>query len=196
MKEQSQDSRYLVTFSTGISMAIIQGDITHMNSDAIVNAANRHLRHGGGVAGAISRRGGPAIQQESDAWIRQHGPIDAAHTATTSGGKLPCKHIIHTVGPVWGEGNEDDLLSTAITSALNTAEGLGVSSVSLPAISTGIFGFPVQRAADVFMQTLNDFCAYKQHEHLTRILIVLFDQETFNIFTEAFERFTWEHPKS
>lgn len=186
MKESAQGLGLTVKFESNISLEIVQGDITRMETDAIANAANKHLRHGGGVAGAISRRGGPAIQAESDAWTALHGPIDADHPAVTNGGKLPCKHVIHAVGPVWGEGEEDDKLARAITSALEKAEELKLSSISLPAISTGIFGFPLERAAGIFMQTLDQFCRRTDISHLTRILIVLFDAHTYNVFSQTF----------
>ena len=165
---------------------IMQGDITRIETGAIVNAANRHLQHGGGVAGAISRRGGTVIQEESDAWIARYGPIDANHPAVTSGGKLPCKHVIHAVGPVWGEGEEDDKLARAITSALEKAEELKLSSISLPAISTGIFGFPLERASGIFMQTLDQFCQRGDIKYLAKILIVLFDAHTYAVFSQKF----------
>ena len=92
---------------TGQTIQIVQGDITIENVDAIVNAANEHLQHGGGVAWAISKKGGPTIQKESDEWIRQHGLVPHSHPAWTSGGLLPAKYVIHAVGPVWGDGDED-----------------------------------------------------------------------------------------
>lgn len=187
-----QDKQHQLTFDKGISIALIQGDITRMETGAIVNAANRHLQHGGGVAGAISRRGGPAIQKESDAWVAAHGPIDASCPAFTSGGNLPCQYVIHAVGPVWGEGDEDRKLSETISAALAMAESLQVSSVSLPAISTGIFGFPVKRAAGIFMRSLQDFCVQPGLKYLENIMLVLFDQESYAAFTEAFELFNWK----
>src|SRR5512142_3082566 len=103
---------------TGQTIQIVQGDITIEEVDAIVNAANEHLQHGGGVAWAISKKGGSAIQKESDAWIRQHGRVTHAHPAWTSGGDLPAKYVIHAVGPVWGDGDEDQKLSDAVLGCL------------------------------------------------------------------------------
>ncbi len=97
--------------STGQSLQIVQGDITTEEVDAIVNAANEYLQHGGGVAWAIVKRGGDVIQDESDKWIKQHGPVSHAHPAWTSGGALPAKYIIHAVGPIWGDGDEDKKLA-------------------------------------------------------------------------------------
>lgn len=186
MDDSSHKLRQKVIFDSNIMIEIMQGDITRIETGAIVNAANRHLQHGGGVAGAISRRGGTVIQEESDAWIARYGPIDANHPAVTSGGKLPCKHVIHAVGPVWGEGEEDDKLARAITSALEKAEELKLSSISLPAISTGIFGFPLERAAGIFMQTLDQFCQRGDIKYLAKILIVLFDAHTYAVFSQKF----------
>jgi len=180
-----------ITFDSGMSLSIREGDITRITVDVIVNAANRHLKHGGGVAGAISRRGGSAIQQESNNWIRQHGTIDENHPAHTGGGNLPCKYVVHTAGPVWGEGDEDRKLSRAITSSLEMAEKLKAHSLSMPAISTGIFGFPVERAAGIFMQTVNNFCTRAKNKYVNHILIVLFDRNTLNVFVKAFDSFSW-----
>src|SRR3990172_8126392 len=99
---------------TGQTVQIVQGDITVEGVDAIVNAANEHLQHGGGVAWAISNKGGPAIQQESDEWVREHGRVSHSHPAWTSGGRLPAKYVIHAVGPVWGDGDEDSKLESAV----------------------------------------------------------------------------------
>ena len=108
---------------SGQSLQIVKGDITTEEVDAIVNAANEQLAHGGGVAWAISKNGGAAIQEESDEWIRQHGPVSHAHPAWTSGGLLPAKYVIHAVGPVWGETSDDDKnLSDAITGSLQVAD--------------------------------------------------------------------------
>ncbi len=140
------------------TVQIVQGDITTEDVDAIVNAANEHLQHGGGVAWAISKRGGSAIQKESDEWIRQHGPVTHSHPAWTSGGLLPAKYVIHAVGPVWGDGDEDKkLASDAVTGSLRVADELKCSSIALPAISTGIFGFPKDRAAGIIFSAIEKY---------------------------------------
>ena len=123
---------------TGQTLQIVQGDITTEVVDAIINAANEHLQHGGGVAWAISSSGGPSIQKESNEWIRQHGLVSHANPAWTSGGQLPAKYVIHAVGPVWGEGNEDVKLVSAVIGSLNIANELKLVSIAFPAISTGI----------------------------------------------------------
>ena len=117
---------------TGQTLQIVQGDITAEEVDAIVNAANEHLQHGGGVAWAISKRGGPAIQQESNEWVRTKSTVDHAHPAWTSGGQLPAKYVIHAVGPVWGSGEEDAKLAAAVSGSLRVANELGLQSIAFP----------------------------------------------------------------
>ena len=170
--------------STGQSLQIVQGDITVEEVDAIVNAANEHLQHGGGVAWAIVRRGGDIIQQESYKWIRQHGPVPHASPAWTSGGALPAKYVIHAVGPIWGDGDEDNKLADAVTGSLRVADELKLSSIALPAISTGIFGFPKDRAAGIIFNTIEEYFS-KNKSGLKVVRITLFDQTTIAIFTEA-----------
>ena len=173
-------------FSSGQTVQIVQGDITLEETDAIVNAANEHLQHGGGVAWAIVRRGGEIIQQESDEWIRKHGPVTHSHPAWTSGGLLPAKFVIHAVGPVWGDGDEDKNLSDAVHGSLQVADELKLSSISLPAISTGIFGFPKERAAGIIFSTIKNYFAH--HESGIKLVrIVLFDETTIRAFTERWE---------
>ena len=179
------------TLSSGQTLQIVQGDITIEETDAIVNAANEHLQHGGGVAWAIVRRGGEVIQQESDAWIRKHGPATHSHPAWTSGGLLPAKYVIHAVGPVWGDGNEDEKLSAAVHGSLEVADELKLSSLSLPAISTGIFGFPKERAAGIIFSTIKNYFAH--HETGIKLVrIVLFDDATIRAFVSSWT----EHFKS
>src|SRR5574342_250818 len=143
--------------STGQTLQIVQGDLTAEEVDAIVNAANEHLQHAGGVAWAISKRGGPAIQKESDEWVRTKGTVSHAHPAWTSGGLLPAKYVIHAVGPVWGEGSEEAKLAEAVSGSLRVADELGLKSIAFPAISTGIFGFPKERAAKVILESIETY---------------------------------------
>ena len=167
---------------TGHSIQIVQGDITTEEVDAIVNAANEHLQHGGGVAWAISKKGGPAIQKESDVWVRKHGSVPHARPAWTSGGLLPAKHVIHAVGPVWGEGDEDNKLASAVTGALRVADELKCSSIALPAISTGIYGFPKDRAARIILSAIEKYFADNPSSTLKTVKLVLFDQAMVDIF--------------
>jgi O-acetyl-ADP-ribose deacetylase (regulator of RNase III) len=170
--------------STGQTLQIVQGDITTEGVDAIVNAANEHLQHGGGVAWAISRRGGPTIQQESDEWVRTKGTVSHAHPAWTSGGQLPARYVIHAVGPVWGEGDEDAKLSAAVTGSLRVADELGLKSIAFPAISTGIFGFPKERAAKIILDSVTAYFS-KGSSILEIIRLVLLDDATVNAFLSA-----------
>lgn len=173
--------------STGQRIQIIQGDITAETTDAIVNAANKHLQHGAGVAGAILRRGGQIVQQESNDWVRENGPVSHARPAWTSGGRLSVKYVIHAVGPVWGEGNEDEKLSAAIRGSLEVADQLTLSSISFPAISTGIFGFPKERAAGVILQTIENYFSHHS-SGIKLIRLVLFDESTIKAFLSLWAR--------
>ena len=165
---------------------IVQGDITTEDVDAIVNAANEHLQHGGGVAWAISKKGGPAIQKESDDWIRQHGLVSHSHPAWTSGGLLPAKYVIHTVGPVWGDGDEDNKLADAVTGSLRVADELKLTSIAMPAISTGIYGFPKERAAKIIFSTIEKYFD-SNTSSLKVVKLVLFDQPTVDVFIKSWQ---------
>jgi len=168
-------------FPPNQTIQIVQGDITTEEVDAIVNAANEHLQHGGGVARTISRQGGSAIQKESDAWIHQHGLVSHSHPAWTSGGRLPAKYVIHAVGPVWGDGDEDKKLYEAVTGSLRVANQLKCSSIAMPAISTGIFGFPKDRAAEIIFTAIEDYFENNRSE-IKVVKLVLFDQATVDAF--------------
>ena len=177
------------TLPSGQTLQLVQGDITAETTDAIVNAANEHLQHGGGVAWAIVRRGGEIIQRESDEWVRTHGAVTHAEPAWTSGGNLPCRYVIHAVGPVWGDtqkagagGEEDVKLTAAVTGSMKAAEGLGLSSLAMPALSTGIFGFPKERAAGVIFSAIQNHFAENPTSTLKLVRLVLYDQATVDIF--------------
>jgi O-acetyl-ADP-ribose deacetylase (regulator of RNase III) len=166
------------------TIQIVQGDITTEAVDAIVNAANEHLQHAGGVAWAISKKGGATIQNESDSWIQQHGPVPHSHPAWTSGGLLPSKYVIHAVGPVWGDGDEDNKLSDAVTGSLRVADELKCESIALPAISTGIFGFPKDRAAGIIFAGIEKYFSETPASTLKTVKLVLFDQSTVDAFID------------
>ncbi len=180
-------AEHILPTGTGHTVQIVQGDITIEEVDAIVNAANEHLQHGGGVAWAISKKGGPAIQKESDVWVRKHGSVTHARPAWTSGGLLPAKHVIHAVGPVWGDGDEDNKLESAVTGSLRAADELNCSSIALPAISTGIYGFPKERAAGVILSAIERYFADNPSSGLKIIKLVLFDEETTNVFVNQWK---------
>jgi O-acetyl-ADP-ribose deacetylase len=170
------------TLPNGTKFQIAQGDITTETLDAIVNAANSELQHGGGVAWAIARRGGPKIQQESDEWVRKYGPVSHAEPAYTGGGELPCKYVIHAVGPIWGDGNEDAKLAAAVTGSLRRAEALKLASIAFPAISTGIYGFPKARAAGVIFGAIEAYFAENAQSSVKLVRLTLFDQPTIEAF--------------
>jgi putative ATPase len=176
-------------FPNGKKFQIVQGDITAEKADAIVNAANSHLQHGGGVAWAISRRGGEQIQRESDAWVQEHGTVSHTNPAYTSGGKLPCKYVIHAVGPVWGEGDETRKLADATTASLRVASDLGLASVSLPAISTGIFGFPKGRAAKTIFASVEQFLTENADSSLQTVRLVLYGEADANLYLEFYKNY-------
>ncbi len=157
----------------------MEGDITRLEVDAIVNAANSQLQHGGGVAGAIARRGGPEIQQESDR-IR---PVPTGSVGVTTAGDLPARWVIHAVGPRMGEGDEDRKLRDATRSALEKAEELGAASVAFPAISAGIFGFPMDRCARIMLTEADTFAS--RAAKLERVIFCLFGAEALAVFEQT-----------
>src|SRR6266850_7020662 len=143
------------------TLEILQGDITALAVDAIVNAANIQLQHGGGVAAAIARKGGPVIQRESDALIAKlDRSLATGEAVITGGGKLPAKFVIHVAGPIWGDHSpavSDELLRAAIRNSLLLADERKLKSVAFPAISTGIYGFPLERGAKLMLKETKDY---------------------------------------
>jgi len=172
----------------GQLIRIVRGDLTEEPVEAIVNAANERLAHGGGVAGAIVRRGGYEIQEESDRWVREHGPVPTGSAAITSAGKLPAHYVIHAVGPVWGSGDEEAKLGHAVRSALELAAEHNIRTISLPAISAGIFGFPKPLCAQVIISSVRDFLAKHPQASVQEVNVVLLDQQTAEIFRDEAQR--------
>ena len=178
-------------------LRLVNGDITERNVDAIVNAANSYLKHGGGVAAAIVRKGGTIIQEESDKILTSRGPIPVGSAVATTAGKLSCKAVIHTVGPRMGEGNEDYKLRKAVRSSLSLASEKGFRSISMPAISSGIFGFPKDRCAKIlveeskmFLQGNNDYSSNNNTlSTLDIIEFCIFDDETLDYFERELCRY-------
>jgi O-acetyl-ADP-ribose deacetylase len=172
----------LASASAGaVLLEAVQGDLTDERVDAIVNAANTHLAHGGGIAGAIVRRGGVSIQEESD----RVAPVPVGGAASTSAGKLPCRWVIHAVGPIWGDGDEENKLRSAVRASLTEAQRLGVSSLALPAISTGVFGYP---KADGTRQIVEETVAWlvaHPSSPLERVRFTAFDSPTAELFAAA-----------
>lgn len=170
----------------GQRLEVVWGDITDEHVDAIVNAANSHLMHGGGVAAAILHRGGRVIEEESLEWVKQHGLVSHAEPAHTSAGKLPCRFVIHAVGPVWGSGDEDHKLEQAITGSLKQAEQLELKSIAIPPISTGIFGFPRERAAKVILEAIYQYFKITPESRLNLVRLTILDRPTLAVFLKEF----------
>jgi O-acetyl-ADP-ribose deacetylase (regulator of RNase III) len=163
-------------------LELVQGDITDLDVDVIVNAANEHLQLGAGVAGAIRRKGGPSIQEECN----RIGGTPVGTAVMTGAGNLRARQVIHAVGPRMGEGDEDKKLASAVRSALALADRHGMKSIALPAISTGIFGFPLDRAARIMLTEIQRFL--QGGTKLDRVVLCLYDEEAFGVFKRELRR--------
>jgi O-acetyl-ADP-ribose deacetylase (regulator of RNase III) len=166
------------------TLILTQGDITKESTDAIVNAANTRLVGGGGVDGAIHRAGGPLIMQE----CRKIGGCPTGHAVITTGGNLKAKYVIHTVGPRYQGGNKGEaaLLKSAHLESLKLASARKIKSIAFPAISTGIYGYPVHDAAQIALKTTIEYL--KEHSDIELVRFVLFDNKTYDIFTEELKK--------
>jgi len=164
---------------------LLAGDVTEIPADAIVNAANSELEPGGGVCGAIHRKGGPVIAEECRKIVRQRGPIPPGQAAATTAGNLPAKYVIHAVGPIWrgGSAGEPETLAGAYRSSVQIAEELKLHSVAFPAISTGIYGYPLEEAAKIAVAALTQ--ALQRTEHVRLASIVLFNQSALDTFARV-----------
>ena len=160
-----------------MEIELVRADITTFAADAIVNAANSSLQHGGGVAGAIVRRGGSLIQEESD----RIGFVPVGSAAVTGAGSLPANWVIHAVGPRMGEGDEDRKLRSATVASLERASEIGARSVAFPAISTGIFGYPIERCAPIMLDAVRSFPAGV----IERVTFCLFSESDLEVFRRA-----------
>ncbi len=159
-------------------LELLDGDITELDTDAIVNAANAQLVLGGGVAGAIRRKGGPKIQAECD----KIGGTFVGGAVITTGGKLKARHVIHAVGPRMGEGDEDRKLRNATLNSLKLADENRLKSIAFPAVSTGIFGFPIERCAAIMLGTTIEYL--KGQTGLQRVVFCLFGRDSYEVFAE------------
>jgi O-acetyl-ADP-ribose deacetylase (regulator of RNase III) len=159
---------------------ITLGDITRMNTDAIVNAANSRLAPGGGVSGAIHAAGGPEIARECAAYVREHGPVPPGGAALTTAGRLPARFVIHAVGPVWSGGAAGES-----GSSIEIADSRGLTSVAFPSISTGIYGYPTELAAPVALDAVNS--ALARARHVCEATFVLFDRHTYDAYERVLE---------
>ncbi|MCG7389638.1 O-acetyl-ADP-ribose deacetylase [Pantoea sp. ACRSB] len=163
-------------------ITLVAGDITKINADAIVNAANSSLLGGGGVDGAIHRAGGPEIVEECKVIRNRQGGCHTGDAVITTAGKLPARYVIHTVGPVWNGGsqNEAELLKRAYQSCFRLAQQQGIKTIAFPSISTGIYRFPKKRAAEIALEAIRD--ALMDNPMLEEVKIVCFDEENFEIY--------------
>jgi O-acetyl-ADP-ribose deacetylase (regulator of RNase III) len=164
---------------------LVRGDITNTPAEAIVNAANSELLPGGGVCGAIHRGGGPVIAEECRRIVSERGALRPGQAVTTPAGQLGAKYVIHAVGPIWhgGDHGEAESLSSCYRESMRIADELKLHSIAFPAISTGIFGYPVAQAAWVAIPTLVD--SLRSAKHLVLVFVVLFDKQTLDAFASA-----------
>jgi len=167
------------------TIQLVQGDITELDTDAIVNAANASLIMGGGVAGAIRRKGGPSIQEECNRAAARGGTYVGGAVITT-GGKLKAKHVIHAVGPRQSEGDEDRKLKNATLNSLRLADENKLKSIAFPAISTGIFGYPLDRCATAMLSMTIEYL--KGKTGIEKVVFCLYDSHAFETFTAELSR--------
>ena len=167
-------------------LQLIEGDITEMSTDAIVNAANERLILGGGVAGAIRTKGGPEIQNECN----KIGGTFVGGAVITSAGNLKVKHVIHAVGPRMGEGNEEQKLKNATLNSLKLADQNNLKSISFPAISSGIFGFPIESCAKIMLSTTIEYL--KEQTSLEKVVFCLYGSDSYQVFENQLKQETTE----
>ncbi len=165
---------------------IIKGDITTISVDAIVNAANSSLMGGGGVDGAIHRAGGPEILEECKRIVAKQGKCKAGHAVITTAGRLPAKYVIHTVGPVWKGGDEDEPkhLGECYWNSLKLAAENGCITVAFPNISTGVYGYPKKEAAKIALKSVSDFLA--GNDKIEKVTFVCFDDENYTLMRQLY----------
>jgi O-acetyl-ADP-ribose deacetylase (regulator of RNase III) len=182
-------SRNMEIINNQTKLTLIQGDITKQTTDAIVNAANSSLKGGGGVDGAIHKAGGPAILEECKRIVAKQGRLPAGKAVITTGGNLPAKYVIHTVGPIWsgGTNNEALRLASAYKDSLKIAEAKKLSSISFPAISTGAYRYPLDQAAKVALETVIWFLK-EEAVSLKEVRFVLFDVRTYEAYGDALQK--------
>lgn len=180
------ESRVLARQTVGSCiLEAVLGDMTAERVDAIVNAANSNLAHGGGLAGAIVARGGAVIQEESE----RLAPVATGNAAVTSAGTLPCRWVIHAVGPIWGDGSEEVSLRSAVRASLDRAAALGATSIALPAISTGIFGYPKREGTATIVEEARSWLDCHPDASLAWLRFTAFDEPTAELFAAAIRGF-------
>ena len=174
-----------MTMINQTSLALVRGDITRERVDAIANAANEGLLGGGGVDGAIHRAGGPAIAAECSAIRAKQGGCPTGQAVITTGGNLPAKYVIHTVGPIWrgGDAGEAELLASCYRESLGFAVKHNIKTIAFPSISTGVYGYPVEQAAVIALSAVKQFL--EAHDGLDEVCFVLFDDVTYGAYENA-----------
>jgi O-acetyl-ADP-ribose deacetylase (regulator of RNase III) len=177
-----------VAISTKIEL--IKGDITKLDTEAVVNAANSSLKGGGGVDGAIHRAAGPKLHDECMTIIQKRGGCPTGEAVITSAGDMPSRFVIHAVGPVWNGGSdgEHELLRKTYRSSLETAELFGLKSLAFPNISTGIYGFPKKEAAKIAIETVNEYLA--ENEFIEKVIFCCFEDENHQLYEEYMKKMT------
>ena len=180
-------------FSNGRLLRLMQGDITRVAVDAIANAANSALAGGGGVDGAIHRAGGPAIMQELDEIRARIGRCPAGGAVATTAGRLPARYVFHAVGPVYRDGKhgEPDLLASCYRTCLKLADQRQAASISFPAISTGVYGYPLDEAAEVAIRAVGAYLEAGETS-VREVLFVLFTGDACQAFAAALSRYAAE----
>ncbi len=166
-----------------MNIELKKGDITKLEVEAIVNAANSSLMGGGGVDGAIHKAGGPKILEECMRVVHKiGGHLPTGEAVITSAGNMPSKYVIHTVGPVWqgGKANEDELLAQCYINSLKLASDFGIKTIAFPNISTGIYGFPKKRAAEIAVKAVKSFS--KEDKSIDKVIFVCFDEDNFELY--------------
>jgi len=168
-------------------MTVVRGDITAQDVDVVVNAANEHLAHGGGVALAIARAAGPELQEESNRWVAEHGPVRPGTAAVTTGGRLPAAHVVHVVGPRYAKGRDNaGALRAAVAAALDATAALGAKTLAMPAISAGIFGYPLDEATAVIVDAAARWVG-KHPGALDEVRFVGYEERAARAFVRALD---------
>ncbi|MGH8912230.1 MAG: macro domain-containing protein [Acidimicrobiia bacterium] len=168
-----------------MDLKVVRGDITALEVDVVVNAANEDLHHGGGVAAAIARAGHPQVDEESAAWVKENGPLKPGQAVRTGAGPMTARWVVHVVGPRYRPGQDNRaLLAQAVTAALDEAAALGAESVAMPAISAGIFGYPRPEATQVIVDTIREW-ASGNPDRMRSVLLVGFDEASAADFRAA-----------
>jgi O-acetyl-ADP-ribose deacetylase (regulator of RNase III) len=174
-----------ISIAAGKALELVQGDITRETTDAIVNAANSELLPGGGVCGAIHRAGGPTIAEECRKLRAERGRVSTGHAVATNGGRLPARYVIHAVGPVWsgGASGEAEALASAYRESIHVADELGLKSIAFPAISTGIFGYPLREATETAVHTVRE--ALARTKNVNTVRFVVFDEAALQTYSQV-----------